>query len=372
MLEVVLFTHLWPTRTHPNTGVFVRSLAEALSTKCNLRVVAPAPLASVLAGAARPERNIARPWYIGIPKVGDRYESGLMNATCGSALRRAVKGADIVHAHFAYPDGAAALAAIRSVTSRPPTVLTVHGSDVHTFPGIPGLRSRISQTLASYDAVVAVSESLAASASDLSPEARVRVIPNGVDSDFLSACHDRMTDSVSPVLLYVGSLVRVKRVDRLVQAMRFMPAEWRLRIVGDGPCDSSLKSLARELGEDVSSRIEFLGALPHDRVADAMRAASVVALTSEAEGLPVVLLEAAAVATPWVALAGAGGNDVDAMLPGTGLAMRSSDPEDIADSVVRASALLRIPSKPFSWAEIADEYLGLYEQLLTTSLKENR
>ena len=79
-------------------------------------------------------------------------------------------------------------------------------------------------------------------------------------------------------------------------------ADARLVIIGDGPLRGALERQARELGD----RVRFLGALPSDEVAQWMRRASVLAAPSltaadgDAEGLPNVVVEAAASGLPVV------------------------------------------------------------------------
>ena len=76
----------------------------------------------------------------------------------------------------------------------------------------------------------------------------------------------------------------------------------KLAIIGDGPLRGALERQAQGLGD----RVCFLGTLPSDEVADWMRRASVLAAPSltasdgDAEGLPNVVVEAAASGLPVV------------------------------------------------------------------------
>jgi glycosyltransferase involved in cell wall biosynthesis len=76
----------------------------------------------------------------------------------------------------------------------------------------------------------------------------------------------------------------------------------RLVIIGDGPLRGALERQARKLGD----RVRFLGAVTSDEVAMWMRRASVLAAPSvtaadgDAEGLPNVVVEAAASGLPVV------------------------------------------------------------------------
>ena len=123
---------------------------------------------------------------------------------------------------------------------------------------------------------------------------RITVIPNGVHPRFYRA-RDRSESQSAPThklrLLFVGRLEEQKNVLRLVDAMADVSAEVELVIVGDG-----------ELRDEISRRIEVLG-LTGVRLVGAARGNQLVqwhcwadafVLSSDKEGMPLVLLEAMA------------------------------------------------------------------------------
>ena len=101
---------------------------------------------------------------------------------------------------------------------------------------------------------------------------------------------------------YVGRVVPIKRLDVLVRAFARAGVgskRSRLLIAGDGEMRPDLERLAREL--EVESQVHFLGY--RRDVADVIAAADVAVLSSENEGTPVSLIEAAAAGRPAVATA---------------------------------------------------------------------
>ena len=103
---------------------------------------------------------------------------------------------------------------------------------------------------------------------------------------------------------FVGRLSHQKAVDRLLRAFAVVAGQnpdARLVIVGDGPDLDALRALAREL--DIAPRAVFPGALPG---LEAMAAFDVFVLPSRYEGMPYVLLEAAATGLP-IVMADVGG-----------------------------------------------------------------
>jgi glycosyltransferase involved in cell wall biosynthesis len=130
------------------------------------------------------------------------------------------------------------------------------------------------------------------------PEERTITHYNGVDLD-------RFQPSQAPaepgLILHVGRLVEKKGAKVLIEALTGL-ADAKLVIIGDGPLRGALERKARALGE----RVRFLGELPSDDVAQWMRRASILAAPSviaadgDAEGLPNVVVEAAASGLPVV------------------------------------------------------------------------
>jgi colanic acid/amylovoran biosynthesis glycosyltransferase len=144
---------------------------------------------------------------------------------------------------------------------------------------------------------LAVSEALREKAVALGyPAERTLTHYNGVDLDRF---HPGDGPREAGLVLHVGRLVEKKGTKVLIEAMAGIEGA-RLVVIGDGPLRGALE---RRAGPSV----RFLGALPPDEVASWMRRASVLAAPSltaadgDAEGLPNVVVEAAASGLPVVA-----------------------------------------------------------------------
>ncbi|MCO5165515.1 MAG: glycosyltransferase [Planctomycetes bacterium] len=131
------------------------------------------------------------------------------------------------------------------------------------------------------------------------PGPRLVTIPNGVDADAWQA---DVVPAALPwpsgrTVLFLGRLAVQKRVDVLLDAFARLGGDARLALAGDGPLRRALEERARDLG--LGGRVAFLG--QREDVLALHRAARVVVLPSEGEGLSNVLLEALASGTPVVA-----------------------------------------------------------------------
>jgi glycosyltransferase involved in cell wall biosynthesis len=143
------------------------------------------------------------------------------------------------------------------------------------------------------------------------PRERIAFVPFYIDQDaFRKSFMDASMEPDPHRIVYVGRLGPQKDVATLVRALKVTldrVPEARLTVVGTGPDTSMLERLARELG--VTHAIEFIGAVPRERVAREFARASLFALPSLYEGTCMVLHEAALAGLPIVSTENAGARD---------------------------------------------------------------
>jgi glycosyltransferase involved in cell wall biosynthesis len=149
-------------------------------------------------------------------------------------------------------------------------------------------------------AIVANSEGLRKMAEAADPFS-VRVIPNGVDTDFFSPAQSKPAQNVSVFrILFVGRFRDQKNLPFLFKQIAPLPANtFALHLVGDGPEKQRLKSLARELG--IASAITWHGWLPRMALLPVYQSADCLVNPSTYEGMPNVVLEAMACGLPVIA-----------------------------------------------------------------------
>lgn len=138
------------------------------------------------------------------------------------------------------------------------------------------------------------------------------------------------------VLLHAGSFTPEKDHAGLLRAFARVAErhpEARLVLAGDGPLRGEVEALAGSLG--LGGRVLFLGA--RSDLAEWMAGADLLVLSSRIEGVPGVVLEAAARGLPVVATAV--GSVPDAVGDGTtGLLVPPGDPEALAGALERLLA----------------------------------
>jgi glycosyltransferase involved in cell wall biosynthesis len=127
---------------------------------------------------------------------------------------------------------------------------------------------------------------------------KVRVLPFGIDT----AAFELAPLPSTATVLFVGRLDAEKGVRELVEAFADVTArisEARLVDVGDGPERAWLE--ARRHASGLNGSLELLGPVPHSRIADVMKEASLLCLPSRGEPFGMVALEAMASGRPVVA-----------------------------------------------------------------------
>lgn len=351
--DVVWITPQYPWPGDEVAGSFHRTAVRALSAlRIPVRVISPVPAApwplpllkrrwegyaAIPSWYRDADVRVDRPRFLAVPSLPKWSRP---EAAIASAVRRVLLQPDkvaLVHSHYAFPVAVAG----RIVADRlgRPHVVTVHGDDINTWPATH--RSQLAgvvEALRSADALIAVSHALAERTEALCGR-RPEVLPIGIDiRGFTAGLPDRLRarevlgiETERFVALYVGYLTRAKGALRFVDAVLLADDAVTCLVVGSGP---GLGYRADHAG----GRVRYLGVRPSSEVALLMRAADVVVLPSDAEGLPTVLVEAGAVGT--FAIASAVGGIPELIGNGRGLLLEDVSPESLAAALQSTAANL--------------------------------
>ncbi len=254
--------------------------------------------------AEHPLVAAARRRNISVEQVEDR---GPLSAI---AVRRAIwaaRDADVLHSHCYKSNLVAYLASTRGQRRRP-WIATMH---LHTgsTARLRLYRALDRLLLRRADAVFTVSQ---AQAVDLAEHGiagvRIETVPTVLDVErYAEAAVDRATARAAvgiapetPLVVAIGRLTRQKGFDVLVRsaaAIRDAVPEVQVIIAGDGPERRALE--AAIVNEGLGDTVRCVGYV--EGVSGLLNAADVVAAPSRDEGLPLLLLEALALARAVVA-----------------------------------------------------------------------
>jgi phosphatidylinositol alpha-1,6-mannosyltransferase len=175
---------------------------------------------------------------------------------------------------------------------------------------------------------------------------RMALLPSGIDTGAFrpdvsdETVRERHALGDAPVVCCVSRLVARKGQDMLIRALpRLAQAvpDVRLLIVGSGPYDATLRTLAQRTG--VADRVVFAGAVPYAELPAYFRAGNVFAMPCRSrlggldiEALGAVFLQGAAVGR--VVVAGDSGGAPEAVRDGeTGVVVDPTSPVAIADAI---------------------------------------
>ncbi|MBV2156022.1 glycosyltransferase family 4 protein [Kitasatospora sp. SUK 42] len=225
---------------------------------------------------------------------------GRMHPSTLLALRSAARAADVVLAHGSHTLAACALAL--AGTRTPFVYVSVGHPRYWTVTRLRRLRGGALMHRAA--AVTTLTDEARAVLEEQFrlPAGKVRVIPNSRAAESYPPADGRADRRAArhalglpaDVLLvaWIGAISPEKRLDLALDVLDRLP-DVRLAIAGDGPLR---EALARH---PAAARAHFLGALPDP--APLYRAADALLLTSDSEGVPGALIEAALAGVPAVA-----------------------------------------------------------------------
>lgn len=271
------------------------------------------------------------------------YCSNYAQTTMQAAVEHRV---DLLHAHFAYPEGFVASLARNFV--RKPLVVTLHGSDILTEPSIEyGDRLRkdcddkIRRVLETADKVLAASKAVCNEALKAGCNRnRLEYLPNGVDLNRFNLELDggwvqgKLGVGKKPIVLTVRALVPKNGVEYLImsalEVCKRCP-EIVFLIVGEGPLRLALEKLVNDMG--LSKNVIFLSKASYDDLPYYYSACDVFVIPSIMEAFGLVTVEAMACGKPVIGTSV--GGIPDTIEDGkNGFLVPPRDPQSLAEKII--------------------------------------
>src|SRR6266851_5255772 len=303
--RVLFLSKTFPNKVFDVLGLWVENLVLHSVSFCEPKVISPVQycpplrlpdyysrLRSIPLHCSRDGVEVFHPRYL----VGPGYTLRSVEwATYYLAVRRQADQLrrefpfDLIHAHFTYPDGCAAVR----------------------------------------DSILRV----------VSAPERMRVIPNAVDGTIfaLPTKEQRLVDNQ---IIFVGAIRPVKGVDVLLRATRLLVESGRevsLLLVGE----SFFKNYEREYDLirrmthelDLEARVQFVGKRRPPELVRCIQESAVLVLPSRAESFGMVLVEALACGTPVVATRCGGPEDI--VNEKVGILVPPEDPQALAAGIAQ-------------------------------------
>ena len=290
---------------------------------------------------------------------------------------------DVIHAHMVHANlFGRALIATGPARAMPPLVCTAHSAREGGTARM--LAYRLTDRWSGLTTHVSADGRESMIAAGAAPAGRIVVMPNGIDTvrfrpDGAARAQKRVELGIAddqPLLLHVGRLVREKNQALLLEAFARLPsslASARLLIAADGPERDTLEHRIAALS--LGDRVRLLGTRAD--IPALLNAADVFALSSDIEGMPLVVGEAMACGCPVVATDAAG---VAQMVAGFGHVVPRRDADALAAALARAlrdgrgdiaqqAARHRHIADSLGLEAIADQWLARYAALTAAAAR---
>ena len=298
-------------------------------------------------------------------------------------LRRLLKRLkpDLLHVHGASLDGL-----LGRLSGFHPSVVSVLGSDVFTFPYESRLKHRILiDNLKHYDWIGSTSEYMAEQVLRLLPgEQRVTVTPFGVNlqsfaprpelrnKNFITIGTVKTLHPKYGVDLLINAFARART--RLQQTAPDLAGKMRLLIVGRGPLRAVLLELVNQLG--LQDFVEFVQQVPNKQVPELLNRMDVfVALSRcKSESFGVAVVEASACELP-VVVSNMGGLPEVVRNGETGIIVEPENADKAADALIQlisdeglrakmgSAGRLRV-QREYEWSGCVKKMQTLYSHVL--------
>ncbi len=393
-MRVDVITKEYPPEIYGGAGVHVTELVKALRRDIEV----------VVRAFGKP-RDEADTFSYGVPQELSGANATLQTLGVDLQIAQDVAGADIVHSHTWYANGAGQYAKLLHGV---PHVVTAHSLEplrpwkAEQLGGGYRVSSWIERNaFAEADAVIAVSDGMKRDILRSYPfldESRVTTVYNGIDLEKWKPLNDDALvrslgiDPDRPSVVFVGRITRQKGLPYLLRAARLLPKDVQLVLAAGAPDTpgilAEVAELVRELQEERSGVVWLDRLLSQQELSAALTAATVFVCPSVYEPLGIVNLEAMACGAAVVGTATGGIPEVivdgetgrlvpiDQADDGTGTPL---DPERFVNDL--ANTLTEVLSDPqtadrmgqagraraethFSWATISEQTQAVYRSLV--------
>ncbi len=198
------------------------------------------------------------------------------------------------------------------------------------------------------------------------PENKIIVLPNGVGESFF--IKRKIEKKEIPTILFVGRLVKQKNLPRLINAISMMKKETRVQIAGVGEDENKIKQLIKKLK---LKNVSMLGRVRRGKeLINLYKNADIFLLTSNKEGVPLVVLEAMAAGLPIV---GPDISGVRELLQGSAILVKEPSAKAFAEELDKLiidkqrqrklSQKAQQKARQYKWDTLTKKLESIYEEV---------
>jgi glycosyltransferase involved in cell wall biosynthesis len=386
------------SRNYPNTvmellGLWVERLVRHCASFCETKVVSPVPYVPPLRGFegyyAQFRRIEPHRWADGVEIFHPRFLLGpgyvfhsTEALTYYLGVRRLVDHIrrsfpfDLIHAHFAFPDGVVAAQLGRRYGI--PVIITEQAPWRPWMDNYPLVRRQALWAARQSVFQVAISRSVRDSIVHFTHQpSKVHVIPDGVDGGVFTPLEKGENPDPNQIL-YAGQIFDNKGIDLLLKSMQQL-ITWRpgvrLVLIGGNYYRSKqlqelrLRRMAHDLGLD--NHVQFVGMKSLPELVRYMKESAVLVLASRSESFGSILVEALTCGTPVISTRCGGPEEI--VNDQVGILVPIEDVDNLTLAIkhvlthrnhYNSDYLRKYALEKFSWEVIAHRTVNLYSDAL--------
>ena len=382
-MKVGFVSHLYPTRRLPTVGNFIKDELDNLSTLVEIQLLAPLAIqrwyGEIHKETTTRGYSVVRPIFLSFPHwfLQDLTPSS-MACTLKYVGKTFFRSCEIVHAHYAFPDG---IATIIAFGKRLPVIITTHGSDINYFAKKHHLKTLVIEKLSMAQRVICVSTSLKNTLQKMGVTSDIEVIPNGVDTSVFSPGDKTLSSQIlnlvpdRPRVLFVGNFKPVKGIEYLIRAMPEVVQQYpgcECILLGAEPSGNDAMRYRKTIRDaGVINVMNIVHKVPHADLPHWMRASDVLVLPSISEGFGLVAAEALACGIPVVSTCSGGPEDI--VEEGMGVLVPPKNASALAKAIIAVFSGNGIQSpeliaqsahRRFSYNEVCRRIFNMYNDVV--------
>ena len=306
-------------------------------------------------------------WYKFPDKLFWKYNSNIMHFFIGRKVRKIIKDykPNLVISTWLNPF--AAYSRYLPNHNEIKKFALAEGSDVlidsSKFKGWGKIEKTINDNC---NLVIAVSKNMKNQIQKKTNLKHLKVIKNGYDDSIFSfnKISNKGTNKVIKIIT-VANFQPAKGQEVLLESLKWITIPVHLTLVGDGP----LLKNCQNIYKNVHGKVDFVGAVPHDKIPDLLLKHDLFCMPSHSEGFPSAPIEAMACGLPVVGTNVGGISEI--IIDGfNGYLCKPQSPEDLAEKITAATQrewdkeeISKWAKNNFSWRIWANQIIDSYNYL---------
>jgi glycosyltransferase involved in cell wall biosynthesis len=191
----------------------------------------------------------------------------------------------------------------------------------------------------------------------------INVIPSGVDLESIRRAEP--FDFDKKLILYVGRIEKYKNIDKMIEAMKFIPEEFSFHIIGDGSYKRNLEAHVEK--SNLGKRVKIMSNLPTEDVNRWLKTAKIFVTLSNIEAFGLTVIEALAANSPVIVNEKTALKEFPVKFKNEVFSVdldNTSFKELASEVVARSDVDVKVDLDRYSWKNIISEYKNIYDKLL--------